>query len=235
MTLVLNLNEVKIKKATMMIYDSSKLSKSDNEKINLCIKMIKRQMGRGIEKPDFGDIINKAIEFIDNIGIPLTKTMWNKVIFPLLDTLILSKLSDSERDSVKNILQAGEGKGIKIRNNHVVRNPKLEKRLLARKNINFSKYMNKNKNVLSKHKNSKCRVFHPSGSGLAKFTNGRSKFKPIGQVAQSTGNRNKFAPKNGKRVSTGNKWVNHVKRYMKLHGISYRDALSAAKPSYRAR
>ena len=208
------------------------ISKEDQEKIQLLTSMIKKRM-KGKGKPDVGAIINSAIEFVDNIGIPLSKTVWNNVILPLMDALILSKLGDTERSSLRSTLQMGDGHPyVKIKNGCICKNPRILQTMIKRNKINFKQYKTKKLRggfAPAKFQGMvKSRKFTPKG-GPSNFTKSR-KFSPNGGP-DNLGNK-KFGPIGSKRKGKTNKWIRHVKRYMLNNNVTYREALSLSKATY---
>ena len=99
----------------------SKLSPREIVMLEGLKKVILRkvQQGKGVRA---GDIINAVINFIEKLGVPVTKTTWNKFIIPTIDVLFLRKLSSGKRKAIKKFLRVG-GRGpvgCRIVNGHVI-------------------------------------------------------------------------------------------------------------------
>ena len=99
----------------------SKLSAQEMIMLKGLKKLIRRkvQQGKGVRA---GDIIKAVIDFIEKIGVPVTKITWNNVIIPAMDILFLRKLPANQRNAIKKFLKVG-GRGplhCRIVNGHII-------------------------------------------------------------------------------------------------------------------
>lgn len=69
-------------------------------------------------------------------------------------------------------------------------------------------------------------VMHPDYYGAPRRKGGAR--RKIGLHAMRAG-----ASRGRRRGGAGNKWISHVKKYARAHGLSYGDAMSKARASYR--